>query len=608
VDLSPNGVVSIDHDGRIIEFNPAAEKLFGYKRGDVIGRQMAELIIPPHLRAAHYAGLRRYLETGEARLLGRRLELDAMHADGSIIPVELAIVRIPLPGLPRFTSYVRDLRAERRAAARQKILVDASEILAGSLDYEETLTNLSRALIPAFADWYSVDIRDPETGEVRRIHVDHVDKSKVAMAKVMARRYPSQREDQGTLAVLRTGRTEWLREIPDQMLERAAQSPEHLDMLRRLGLRSYILVPLSSHERVYGALALITAESGRLYDDQDRELAEELGRRAGQAVENARLFREIDHQRQLLQDQQTELEAQAAELEETSEALSETNARLEKTVEELRERTDDAVRARDEADEANRAKSAFLAAMSHELRTPLNAILGYVDLMALGIHGAVSAGQSDSLQRMKRSAEHLLVLINDILNFARLEAGRINYRIRTVPVTDVLKTTREMIAPQIATKGLNYVERDDCPGAGVCADREKLTQILLNLLTNAIRHTEPGGEIMVACKREPRAIAISVRDTGTGIPADKLEAIFEPFVQVETTYEGERTGTGLGLSISRELARAMEGDVTVESELGKGSTFTVHLVAADQKPTPHRTAPRPEVGVAVSRTGAFRDR
>lgn len=577
--------MSIDHEGRILEFNPAAERLFGYRRADVMGRSMAELIVPPQMRAAHYAGLQRYLASGEGRILGRQIEIEAMHADGSLIPIELAIVRIPLPGLPRFTSYVRDLREQKRAAMRQQILVNASEILGGSLDYEETLANLSRALIPDFADWYSVDVQDPETKEVRRIHVDHRDKSKVEMAKVMARRYPSLTEDRGVLAVMRTGKTEWLREIPDQLIEGAAQSPEHLALLRGLGLRSYIVVPLSSRGRVYGALGLVTAESGRLYDDEDRVLAEELGRRAGQAVENARLFREIDHQRQMLQDQQVELEAQAAELEEASEALSVTNAALEKGVDELRERTREALQARDEAEEANKAKSSFLAAMSHELRTPLNAILGYADLMMMGIHGAVTATQAESLGRMRRSAQHLLVLINDILNFARLEAGRIDYRIRTVPLTDVLKAAREIVAPQIRAKGLTYRERNECPEAGVCADREKLVQILINLLGNAVRHSAAGGEILLACKREGAQIDISVCDTGTGIPEDKLEAIFEPFVQVETTYEGERQGTGLGLSISRELARAMDGELTVKSELGKGSTFTVRLLAADRSDT-----------------------
>jgi len=592
VDISPNGVVSIDHEGRVLEFNAAAERIFGYRRADVLGRQMAELIIPPHLREAHHAGLRRYLATGEERVLGRRLELEGMRADGSIVPIELTIVRIPLPGLPRFISYVQDLTSSRRAEERQKILVESTGILGSSLDYQETLRNLSRALIPAFADWYSVDILDPESGEVRRVHVDHRDPSKVAMAKVIARRYPNRRDDQGTLAMLRTGRTEWRREIPEQLLEHAAQSPEHLDLLRRLGLRSYILVPLSSRGRIYGVLGLVTAESGRRYDDEDVALAEELGRRVGQAVENARLFREIDQQRQVLQDQQIELEAQAAELEETSQALTNANAQLERANRDLRNRTNDALRARDEANEANRAKSAFLAAMSHELRTPLNAIIGYVDLITLGIHGAVTAAQADALERVRRSGQHLLVLINDILNFARLEAGRINYRIRAVPVAEVLATAADILAPQISAKKIRYRERNDCPGAAVRADREKLVQILINLLGNAVRHTAAGGEIEVRCERGQSTVRFSIRDTGPGIPADKLEAIFEPFVQVETTHDGERHGTGLGLSISRDLARALNGDVTVTSELGRGSTFTVSLPVATHAHTPHRSAPR----------------
>jgi PAS domain S-box-containing protein len=577
VELSPNGVISIDHKGRIVEFNPAAEQMFGYRRDKVMGQAMAELIIPADLRAKHYAGLARYLATGEAHVLGRKLELDAMRSDGTTIPIEIMIVRIPAPGPPIFTSYVRDLTAQRRAASRQKILADAGAILSQSLDYELTLKNLSRAVIPALADWYSVDIRDPESGEVRRIHIDHRDPSKVAMAKLMARRYPSQDEDRGALAVIRTGRTEWQREIPKELLERAAQSSEHLKMLHMLGLRSYLVVPLSTQGQVYGALGLVTAESERLYDEEDVALAEELGRRAGQAVENARLFREIDQQRQQLQDQQIELEAQAAELEETAEALGNTNARLEAGTEALRARTREALAARDEAANANKIKSEFLAAMSHELRTPLNAILGYVDLLSMGIHGTVTPEQSEALVRVKRSSQHLLQLITDILNFAKLEAGRVDYRIRAVPVADVLKTATEIITPQAAAKHIKYGVRDNCPGAAVCADREKLVQILINLLGNAVRHTPEGGEITLSCEQDARDVRITVADSGTGIPSDKLESIFEPFVQVESAYEGERQGTGLGLSISRDLARAMEGDVTVKSELGRGSWFTVRL-------------------------------
>lgn len=581
VDLALDAIVSIDHEGRIVEFNPAAERMFGYRRAHAMGRAMADLIIPPHLRAAHFAGLRRHLATGESRILGQRLELEAMRADGSLFPVELAIMRMPGDGPPVFTSYLRDLSEQRRSAGRQQLLLDASALLASSLAYEETLRNLSRIVIPAMADWYFVDVRDPVSGGATRIHIDHRDPGKVALATRMARRHPNTSEDRGVAAVLRSGKTEWAREIPEALLRETVQDAEHLEMLRTLGLRSYILAPLTAHGDVYGVLGFITAESARLYDSDDVALAEELGRRAGQAVENARLFHEVRGQREQLREQQSELEAQAAELEETAEALEVANASLLSKNEELRHRSTEALRARDEADSANSAKSQFLAAMSHELRTPLNAVLGYADLLTTGVHGEMTAEQIERVSRIKRSGEHLLGVINDILNFARLEAGRIEYHVRPVPVADVLKTAEDILAPQVRARQLRYVVQNDCGDAAVRADSDKLVQILINLLSNAVRYAPPGGQIAVSCRRTVRDISISVRDTGEGIAREKLEAIFEPFVQVARAYEGERHGTGLGLSISRELARAMRGDVTVTSVLGEGSTFTVRLPAAD---------------------------
>ena len=580
VDLALDAIISIDHEGRIVEFNPAAERMFGYPRADVMGRPMADLIIPPHLRAAHFAGLHRYLATGESRVLGRRLELEAMRADGSLFPVELAIMRIPGDGPPVFTSYLRDLSEQRRSAARQQLLLDASALLASSLAYEDTLRNISRIVIPAMADWYFADVRDPVSGGTTRIHVDHRDPAKVALARSMAQRYPNTRKDRGVGAVLRSGKTEWAREIPDALLREVAQDDRHLEMLRTLGLRSYVLAPLTAHGEVYGVLGFITAESGRRYDLDDVALAEEVGRRAGQAVENARLFHEVQGQREQLREQQSELEAQAAELEETMQALEEANASLLRKNEELRQRSTEALRARDEADSANSAKSQFLAAMSHELRTPLNAVLGYADLLTTGVHGQMTAEQMDRVSRIKRSGEHLLGVINDILNFARLEAGRVEYHVQPVPVAEVLKSVEDILAPQIRARQLHYVVRNDCGGAAVRADPDKLVQILINLLSNAARYTPDGGEIAVLCRPRARDIIISVRDTGPGIAREKLEAIFEPFVQVASAYEGERHGTGLGLSISRALARAMDGDVTVESTPGKGSTFTVRLPAS----------------------------
>jgi PAS domain S-box-containing protein len=573
VELALDCIVSIDHEGRVIEFNPAAERTFGYKRADVLGKLMAELIIPPHLRQQHFAGIRRYLETGEARVLGKRLTLEAMRSDGTTFPVELAIVRVPLPGNAVFISYVRDLSWQQRGESRQKLLLEASAVLSSSLDHEETLRNISKVVVPRFADWYSVEILDKATGEPRRLHVDHRDPDKVSLAAALAERYPDRREDRGVRKVLRTGVTEWMHEIPKELLREAAQDDEHREILLRLGLRSYIIAPLKSHGVTLGAIAFITAESGRLYDADDVAVAEDLAQRAGQAMENARLFREVDEQRALLVEQQTELEAQAAELEETALALETSNQAL-------REKTDDALRARDEAFHANKAKSAFLAAMSHELRTPLNAIMGYVDLMTLEVHGPITPDQRERLERVKRSANHLLGLINDVLSFARLEAGRITYEIGPVAVAEVLQSTEEILAPQIETRRVRYTTRNDCSDTRALADREKLLQILINLLSNAVKHTPENGQILLACARSGDTVTFTVTDTGPGIPAEQLEEIFKPFTQVEDPYVGEREGAGLGLAISRDLARAMQGEVTVESKVGKGSTFTLAMPVA----------------------------
>jgi len=287
--------------------------------------------------------------------------------------------------------------------------------------------------------------------------------------------------------------------------------------------------------------------------------------------------------RQLLE-QNGQLQEQAMELELQQEQLQVQAAELEMQNEEIQATADELVLRTEAAEAANRAKSDFLATMSHELRTPLNAIAGYADIIELGIRGPVTDDQRDDLRRIKRSQRHLLSLVNDILNFARLESGRVDIAMNDVPVDEVLSEAETLVAPQLRARGLRFEVQHASPhdDGRLCvrADRDKLQQILVNLLNNACKFTPPGGNVTLTRDRVDGHVRIHVADTGRGISPLRQREIFEPFVQVDRhlTPDGDQ-GIGLGLAISRELARAMSGDLTVESEEGQGATFTIALQA-----------------------------
>jgi PAS domain S-box-containing protein len=229
---------------------------------------------------------------------------------------------------------------------------------------------------------------------------------------------------------------------------------------------------------------------------------------------------------------------------------------------------------------ANVAKADFLTAMSHELRTPLNAIGGYIDLLSMGLGGPVTPQQSEYLERIRRSQQHLMGIISDLLNFSRIESGHVTYDIAPICLSDVIEGVVPLVEPQATAKSVSVEYSPADSECIVLGDRARVDQILLNLLSNAIKFTGSKGSVRIECKGSEKTASISVIDTGMGIPSEKLETIFEPFVQLGRSLSSSHEGTGLGLAISRDLARAMNGDLTVSSTVASGSTFTLSLPRA----------------------------
>ena len=551
-----------DAEWRFRYVNEAAAKVFtnaGRGKSSIIGKVLWE-VYPDIVGTNHGQQMRRARETRTPIVFEEYYQRGGTWAEIRCYP-------LPDGGL---ATLWKDTTEKKHAEETLHYLTRASEILSSSLDYAKTVQAVADLVVPRLADWCAVDLADGPD-RVTRIAVAHVDPAKVAWAVQLSSRYPANLADpMGVGNVLRTGKAELHTDISDEMLVASARDAEHLRITRGLGLKGVIYVPVLSRGQVIGVMTLVASESGRRYTDADVVLAQELARRAGTAIGKARLYEDAVAAREEVEAAREELEVINEELQEANAALADKSALAEQQ--------------RRSAEDANRAKGQFLAHMSHELRTPLNAIGGYAQLLQMEVHGPVNAAQDEALERIQRSQRHLLGLINDVLNFAKLEAGHIGYEIKPLRVNDAVCTLEPLIAPQLAAKSLSY-ECAVIPADIVfLADEDKLQQIMLNLLSNAIKFTPAGGAIRVSAVASPGMVTVLVTDTGIGIPADRLEAVFEPFVQLGRSTTGGtavgQEGTGLGLAISRDLARAMAGDITVRSTLGSGSTFELHLPRA----------------------------
>ena len=420
--------------------------------------------------------------------------------------------------------------ARRRAA----FLAEAGRLFAETLDQTSTLVALTKLALPALGAWCIVDVLDEGTS-IHRLGIYHPDPEKQKLARELEATWLPEPDDPfGAPAMLRTPRTVAITEDIEAAIAATAHSADNLRILHQLGIRSILSVPLVARGRLLGAITFVSAHRGISHSPDDVRLAEDLAARAALALDNAQVH-------------------------------------------------DLALVLKRSAETANRAKTAFLAAMSHELRTPLNAIGGYIDLLDMGLRGPVTEEQHAAFARVKANQEHLALLITEILNFARVGSGRMVYSVSDVNACDALTHALELVEPLIAQRGLVFDGISGDRSLVGRADREKVTQILVNLLSNAIKFTPAGGHISAHCAASDDTVTLRVSDTGIGIAPEKLQAIFEPFVQLKEGLADRASGIGLGLAISRDLARAMKGDLTVESIEGDGTHFTLVLPPASRQ-------------------------
>lgn len=417
----------------------------------------------------------------------------------------------------------QDVTRLKRTDDRLRILADAGAILADSTDYEHTLQALAELVVPLLADWCVVDV--VEASAVRRIVVAHPNPEMRAKVEELQRRYPSDPNQAGGVReVIETGESQIIPTIADSMLAEAAQSAEHLELLRGLKLRSAAIVPLIARGQVLGAMTLAGAESGHVFTEEDRAFLEDLGRRAAVAIDNARLLHE----------------------------------------------SQEAIRLRDD----------FLAMASHDMRTPLQAILSNIQLAIRRLDGAGSDAPverrealRDNLDRAEGTTHRLSALVGDLLDVAMLRSGRdIDLE---VGMFDLVEAASRIADAHQSTAPNHEIRVTGPSRLTVRSDRVRVERVLDNLVANAVKYSPDGGDVILDVGESEGGVQVAVHDRGIGIPAAEVHSVFEPYHRGSNV--STMRGIGLGLSGSRAVIRQLGGELTATSVEGEGSVFVVWL-------------------------------
>jgi len=441
------------------------------------------------------------------------------------------------PDDPRSTLLARLREREEQAEFllnASKVMRRTNQLAAADLDVDSTLAGVARLTLPYAGVWTIVDMRDGD--DVNRVSISHPVPAMRRLASRMIDQWPPSRDSRSRARILRTGISELVSPVTDETLRALKCSPDHLAVLRDLEIGSVLTVAMRDDENIIGSLTFVSPRGGHEFDDRDRRLAEDIAAGAAVAITGAELEAARAHGRAVA-------EANAAE------------------------------------------RLSFMSLLSHGVRTPLHNIFGYAQLLEAGIRGPLTETQRDDIGRIRENERHLLDLVDAVVNFARWDDDDFA-PLADVVVRDALRFADRTIIPSASEKGVMY-DSDHAEVSAhlvVRADFRRLAEILTQLLQNAVKFSRPGDSVVVRALSVGECIWIRVSDTGIGMDDEDLAMIFLPLVRGRDPRARAEDGVGLGLAITRKLARSMDGELSVVSERGKGSTFTVTLPRGRQSP------------------------